>query len=128
MSELRLSALTRLVFVGISVAMIAACTTAPRSFLDILPAPKIETPPPLQNPAPLLTTTNETEISHDDGVVVAIPKDLLSTPVSSMKKQSDAPAATTSTANNSDLGEGFRALEAAEGCCGTGCAKACTVQ
>jgi len=134
MNELKF--LTKLVFVFISVATVAACTTAPASFSNIIAAPKIQEAPPAPAPEPL-TTKTQGDISHDDGIVVAIPANLATAPKRATKKRSKkkaAPQATDSSATaakeakSSDVGQGFRALESADDCCGTGCATPCLAE
>ncbi len=138
--------LTRCVFVLLSAALFSACTTAPDSIADFIPTPKkVEVLPPVPKSEPLTTTNTQAEISHDDGVVVAIPATLLSAPPKSTAKKAikkkkataaaaaaaattakaETEAAKTETAKDSDVGLGFRALESADGCCGTGCSTAC---
>lgn len=137
--------LTRFVFVLISAALFSACTTAPGSIADFIPAPKkVEVLPPAPKSEPLTTTKTQAEISHDDGVVVAIPATLpkpAAKKASKKKKATAAAATATATADTasegivvkipesvSATGDVHRSLEGSDECCGTGCSKACVVE
>ena len=138
-----LNMLSTLALLLVSVATITGCTTAPANFVGNSSATNTKTLPvaPLVSDDNLLSTANQEEMlsktESDDGIVVAIPADLataapIAAPATTKKKRSSKKSATPKvTAASapatkiSDVGQGFRALESADGCCGTGCATPC---